>query len=91
MRFVSSDSSGAPSRHRLFSALVGALRIQIPTVPAKHFKEGVFLATGGAVWFEAERPAAGGGLIEGASLSLANGHKTVCWRMRLPSRASTEN
>lgn len=67
MRFVPSDQSGGMSRHRLFSALVGALRIRIPTVPAKHFKEGVFLATGGAVWFEAERPASGGGLIEGAT------------------------
>ena len=37
------------------------------TVPAKHFKEGIFSAAGGALWFEAERPSAGGGLIEGAT------------------------
>jgi proteasome accessory factor A len=40
---------------------------QIPTAGAKHFKEGVFVANGGAVWFEAERPSAGGGLVEGAT------------------------
>lgn len=46
---------------------MAALHRRVPTVPAKHFKEGVFTANGGAVWFEAERPAAGGGLIEGAT------------------------
>ena len=35
--------------------------------PARHAKEGSFLGNGGAVWFETERPAAGGGLIEGAT------------------------
>ena len=56
-----------PSRFHLYQALVARLKRHVLTAPAKHFKEGVFLANGGAVWFEAERPAAGGGLIEGAT------------------------
>ncbi len=56
-----------PSKFRHYESLITALRQRIPVVPAKHFKEGVFTASGGAVWFEAERPAAGGGLIEGAT------------------------
>ncbi|MBI2479946.1 MAG: proteasome accessory factor PafA2 family protein, partial [Planctomycetia bacterium] len=55
------------SKFRLYESLVAAFHQRVPTVSAKHFKEGVFTAYGGAVWFEAERPAAGGGLIEGAT------------------------
>jgi proteasome accessory factor A len=51
----------------LYQSVVAALRRRTLTAPARHFKEGVFLANGGAVWFEAERPAAGGGLIEGST------------------------
>ncbi len=57
----------APSRFSLYQALLRCLRQRVVTVPAKHFKEGVFLATGGAVWFETERPAVGQGLIEGST------------------------
>lgn len=67
LRIVGSDPANVPSRQRLFGALIAALGRRIPAVPARHFKEGIFLATGGAVWFEVERPAAGGGLIEGAT------------------------
>lgn len=56
-----------PSRFRLYRALVGCLKGHVLTVPARHLKDGVFLANGGAVWFETERPAAGGGLVEGAT------------------------
>ena len=56
-----------PSRFHLYQALIARVRQHVLTAPAKHFKEGVFLANGGAIWFEAERPAAGGGLIEGAT------------------------
>lgn len=56
-----------PSRFQLYQALVARVKRHVPTAPAKHFKEGVFLANGGALWFEAERSAAGGGLIEGAT------------------------
>lgn len=51
----------------MYQALLRCLRLRVVTVPAKHFKEGVFLATGGAVWFETERPADGQGLIEGST------------------------
>jgi proteasome accessory factor A len=68
IRFRPADSS-APrmSRYRIYEAVIASLKQRVLTVRAKHFKEGVFLANGGAVWFEAERPAAGGGLIEGAT------------------------
>lgn len=55
------------SRYALYQRLVQELRRLIPVVDARHMKEGVFHALGGAVWFETERPAAGGGLIEGAT------------------------
>lgn len=55
------------SRYALYQRLVQELRRLIPAVEARHMKEGVFHACGGAVWFETERPAAGGGLIEGAT------------------------
>ena len=68
IRFQPQDrSQPPPSRFRLYEALRSAIDRRILTVPAKHFKEGVFTANGGAVWFEAERPSAGGGLIEGAT------------------------
>ncbi len=56
-----------PSRFHFYQALIARVKQHVLAVPAKHFKEGVFLANGGAIWFEAERPAAGGGLIEGAT------------------------
>ncbi len=56
-----------PARFHLYQALIARVGQHVLTAPAKHFKEGVFLANGGAIWFEAERPAAGGGLIEGAT------------------------
>jgi hypothetical protein len=55
------------SRYALYRRLMQELRRMIPVVEARHMKEGVFHAGGGAVWFETERPAAGGGLIEGAT------------------------
>ncbi|MDP6468863.1 MAG: proteasome accessory factor PafA2 family protein [Pirellulaceae bacterium] len=67
IRFHSDDSETARSKFRLYEALIGSLCRRVLAVPAKHFKEGVFTANGGAVWFEAERPAAGGGLVEGAT------------------------
>lgn len=67
IRSSSELATSRRSKFRLYESLVAALHRRVPTVPAKHFKEGVFTACGGAVWFEAERPAAGGGLIEGAT------------------------
>jgi hypothetical protein len=61
--------SGGPkvSRYALFHQFLGELRRKTLTVPARHFKEGVFLANGGAAWFETERVASGGGLFEGST------------------------
>ncbi len=56
-----------PARFELFTSLIAALGKRVLTVPAHHFKDGIFTANGGAVWFEAERPALGGGLIEGST------------------------
>ncbi len=68
IRIPSSDpASSRPTRFELYQALVAALRRRLPVVQARHFKDGVFTAIGGAVWFETERPAAGSGLIEGAT------------------------
>jgi proteasome accessory factor A len=67
IRYQSSDHAAPPSKYRLFESIVGVLRRRVPAVSARYFKEGVFTANGGAVWFEAERPSAGGGLIEGAT------------------------
>lgn len=67
LRFQAADSTASRSKFRLYEALIGSLCRRVLAVPAKHFKEGVFTANGGAVWFEAERPAAGGGLVEGAT------------------------
>ncbi len=57
----------ALSKYQLYEALQAEVARRVLTVPAKHIKEGVFTANGGAIWFEAERPSAGGGLIEGAT------------------------
>ncbi len=68
IRFQSASFSAIrPSRFLLYRQLVQALRLRVPLVRAGHFKEGVFTATGGAFWFETERIASDGGLIEGAT------------------------
>jgi proteasome accessory factor A len=68
MRFQPADSfAPGPSRFQIFRSLLEALRRRVLTVRARHFKEGAFTATGGAVWFETERIASGGGLVEGST------------------------
>jgi Pup amidohydrolase len=68
IRFQSASfSAPRPARFLLYRQLVQALRLRVPLVRAGHFKEGVFTATGGAMWFETERIASDGGLIEGAT------------------------
>lgn len=66
-RASEAEESRRFNRFAFYQALTVTLGRALPVLPAKHFKEGVFTATGGAVWFEAERPAAGGGLIEGST------------------------
>ena len=76
----SSRPAASWSKFRHYEALVAALHRRVPTVPAKHFKEGVFTANGGAVWFEAERPAAGGGLIEGSTPECSSPREAVVYQ-----------
>jgi proteasome accessory factor A len=47
--------------------MIAALRQRVLAVDAHHFKQGVFTANGGAVWFERVQYAGGHGLIEGAT------------------------
>ena len=84
IRFHPADSSAStPSKYRLYESLRDELQRRILTVPAKHFKEGVFLATGGAVWFEAERPSAGGGLIEGTTPECRGPYQAIVYQRAL--------
>jgi hypothetical protein len=74
--------SGKPrqNRHALFHELLAALRTKIPCVRARSMKEGVFHAAGGAVWFETERPAVGGGLIEGSTPECRSPRQLLIWQ-----------
>jgi proteasome accessory factor A len=67
LRLPSSADGPAIGRYALFQQFLGELRRKTLTAPARHFKEGVFLANGGAAWFETERVASGGGLFEGST------------------------
>ncbi|WP_254510335.1 proteasome accessory factor PafA2 family protein [Anatilimnocola floriformis] len=67
-------------KYRIFRELIAQLRRRIPTVDARHLKEGVFHAGGGAVWFETERPAEGGGLVEGASPECRSPRQLLAWQ-----------
>lgn len=67
IRYGPADGMVPLSRFRLYQRLTTALRRRVLVVAAQHFKEGLFTASGGAVWFESERPASGAGLIEGAT------------------------
>lgn len=81
VRFHPADSaSGVPSRHQLYLSLVQALRLRLPVARARHFKEGVFTAAGGAVWFETERPALGAGLVEGATPECRGARRLVAYQ-----------
>jgi proteasome accessory factor A len=68
------------NRYSLFRELVSALGTKIPCAPARNMKEGVFHAAGGAVWFETERPAVGGGLIEGSTPECTSPRQLLAWQ-----------
>jgi Pup amidohydrolase len=68
------------SRHTIYTEVVAALRTKIPCVRARNMKEGVFHAAGGAVWFETERPALGGGLIEGSTPECRSPSQIIAWQ-----------
>lgn len=78
--FMPSGGRWLPNRHTIYTELVAALRGQIPCVRARSMKEGVFHAAGGAVWFETERPALGGGLIEGATPECRSPRQLITWQ-----------
>jgi len=69
-----------PNRHEIYCDLVTALRAKIPCARARNMKEGVFHAAGGAVWFETERPALGGGLIEGSTPECRSPRQLLTWQ-----------
>ncbi|HEV7280914.1 MAG TPA: proteasome accessory factor PafA2 family protein [Pirellulaceae bacterium] len=68
---VSLDSgpsfADGPNDYRCYRGFLASLRRRIPFVKAYSFKEGVFLANGGALWFETINPSSDRGLIEGAT------------------------
>ena len=81
MRFQPADSfAPPPPKFQLFRSVLQALRLRVLTVRAKHFKEGVFAATGGAVWFETERIASGGGLVEGSTPECRGARQVVAYQ-----------
>jgi hypothetical protein len=68
------------SRYAIFNELVATLRQKIPCARARNMKEGVFHAAGGAIWFETERPASGGGLIEGSTPECRSPRQVLAWQ-----------
>ncbi len=64
IRTPAADSRLSDSRFAWYQRIVERLRQVMPIARAHHFKDGWFLANGGAIWFEADRPASGAGLIE---------------------------
>lgn len=77
----SMPEGGLPGgKYRIFRDLVAQLRRRIPVVDARHMKEGVFHAAGAQVWFETERPAEGGGLIEGATPECRSPRQLLAWQ-----------
>lgn len=74
------DDAESPRRFQLYQSLIAALRRRTLVVPAQHFKEGVFTASGGAVWFESERPSSGAGLIEGATPECRGARQLVTYQ-----------
>jgi hypothetical protein len=67
IRFRPAAGSAEASNREVYDAVIDALRQRLLTVPAAGPKDGVFLANGGAVWFEAVHAAGRTGLVEGAT------------------------
>jgi Pup amidohydrolase len=81
IRYHPSRGESAPvGRFQLYQNLIAALKQRTIVVPAQHFKEGVFTASGGAVWFESERPSSGAGLIEGATPECRGARQLVAYQ-----------
>lgn len=70
LRFRPWPGSDRPTDYELYHFLVGVLRRKLPTAAASNVgqgKLGLFLANGGAVWFERSRFAGQTGLLEGST------------------------
>src|SRR5262245_25642704 len=70
IRYRPRDAAARPTNYELYSLLIGALAEKLPTASASEVgqgKPGIFLANGGAVWFERNRFRQGVGLIEGCT------------------------
>jgi proteasome accessory factor A len=67
IRYRPAAGAGRPTDHQLFSLVAAALADRLPTAVAASDKIGLFLATGGAVWFERARFANQAGLVEGST------------------------
>lgn len=73
-------TQGAGARYRIFRQIVAEVGRRVPLVDAHHLKEGVFHASGGAIWHESQFPAAGGGLIEGATPECRSPRQLLAWQ-----------
>jgi proteasome accessory factor A len=76
-----SRRGGRPSDYALYRALVEALRQKLPSAaadPANQDKPGLFLANGGAVWFERSRFTDQVGLIEGSTPECRGPRQLLC-------------
>ena len=68
IRFHPNDPAAPkPSDYRLYQLVVRELSQRVLAVQAHHLKEGVFIANGGAIWFERVRYTGDIGLIESAT------------------------
>ncbi|MEQ8788006.1 MAG: proteasome accessory factor PafA2 family protein [Pirellulaceae bacterium] len=67
-----------PLSYSLYESLAVELGRRLPTAPARHFKEGRFLATGGALWFESVD--AVNGLMEGATPECRSPRQLLTWQ-----------
>lgn len=88
IRYGPADLQSGESRFGLYQRLVERLRRLSPLVRAYHFKDGWFFANGGAVWFEAERPAAGAGLIEGSTPECRGAYQLLTYQRALDAMLS---
>ncbi len=69
-----------PPNEQFYRAVINELGRRMPTATALATKEGVFLANGGAVWFERSRPDRDAGLIEGATPECRGPRQALCYQ-----------
>jgi proteasome accessory factor A len=79
IRFRPDAGQKRPIDLRLFEAIVTELRRQLPLLKAQTPKRGVFLATGGAVWFE-KAPYRSTAHVEGATPECRSPRSLLAWQ-----------